>query len=291
MKNLIYTSLLILFIAIPSIFSQAEENKDSIQSIKVVKNDTKNKHPLLSDKFVINTGLYFPSKTLKIRADGSSENDEVEFNKAFDLDQNEMTFAANVHWRFSKKWHLGVEYFGVKNNNSKTIEDEIKWDDVIYPVGVDVELETSLNMFRVYFGRVISKGQKHELGAGLGAHLMDIKTSLAGEVYVDESNKVFERHTVSVIAPLPNIGFWYIYTPSEKWALTARIDWFGIEIEDYSGSLWNIAPGIKYQAFKHIGLGLNYRYFSTKFDVDSDKWGGGLNIIYHGPLVTVSANF
>lgn len=286
MKKSIYVCFLILIIAFPKIFSQQEENKDSDQITEPIE-----KHPLLSDKFVFNSGLYFPSKTIKIQADGSSENDEIEFNKTFDFDQNEITFASNFHWRFSKKWHLGMEYFGIKNNNSKSIDTEIKWEDDIYPVGAMVEFNAKIDIYRVFFGRVISKGDKHEIGGGLGVHLMDIHTTLSGEVYLDENNKGFERNSVSVMAPLPNIGFWYIYAPTKKWAVTTRIDWFGIEVGDYSGLLWNLAPGIKYQIFNNIGVGVNYRYFSTKFNISKNKLNGGLNIGYHGPLFTISGNF
>jgi hypothetical protein len=290
MKKSILTNLMVIIFVMPSLFSQNENTgKSQIYSLSTDSIDKKN--PILTAKFLINTGFYFPSKNFNISADGSSDNNEIDFDETFDLKKSETTFAFNFLWRFGEKWHGSVEYFGVSSQNSKIIDREIEWEDDVFSAGAEVAASIKLNMFRIFFGRIISTGEQHEFGAGLGTHTMDIKTSLAGEVYVDESNTNFERKSVGIVAPLPNIGFWYFYAPTEKWALTARIDWFGIKIDNFSGSLWNLAPGVKYQAFKNIGFGLNYRYLTTKVDIDKEKWHGGVNFDFHGPLFTVSANF
>ncbi len=197
-------------------------------------------------------------------------------------------------WRFSKskKWSLAVEYFGVKSNHSFSLEKEIEWEDAIYPVGVDIDAGFRINMYRIFFGRTISKGNQHELGGGLGVHAMDIRTFVEGEAFI--GNNVVptnERKSVSVVAPVPNIGIWYYYTPSLKWALTARVDWFSITVGEYGGSLWNLAPGVKYQISKHIGVGLNYRYIKTTLNIDKADWNGEVNLIFQGPLFTISGNF
>ena len=291
MRNFLLVIIFLFLTAKLPIFSQNNENTGNNSTTQTMDSPSKKIHPLLRDKFAFNTGLYFPSKNIKILADGSTNNKEIEFDKVFGLKKKETTFAANFRWKFSKKWHLGVEYFGFKNNKSKTIDRELEWKDVIHPVGADITLDMKLNIYRVFFGRVLSRGTEHELGGGLGIHLVDIRTSLKGEVYIDEFNKKAEKNSINALAPLPNIGFWYIYAPTEKWALTARIDWFGIKIEEYAGILWNLAPGIKYQVFENIGASLNYRFFTTKFDIHQDRWHGGIKVNYRGPLVTVSANF
>lgn len=265
------------------------QNIDSV----AIKNSDLKKHALLTDQVILNFGFFFPSKTLRIQADGAGPNEEVEFNKAFGFDNKETTLAFNLLWRFSKsdKWNLGIEYFGVKNNKTRNIEKEIEWRDVTFPVGVEVNSKSALNLFRVFFGRIISKGSKHELGTGLGIHALDIGTSLEGFAFVNEASTSFERRKVKVIAPLPNIGLWYVLAPTEKLVLSARIDWFVAKIKNYTGALWNLAPGIKYQFFDHLGVGLSYRYFSTRLDVDNKFWHGNVFYDFHGPLVTISSNF
>jgi len=101
----------------------------------------------------------------------------------------------------------------------------------------------------------------------------------------------FERRNVSAVIPLPNLGVWYYYTPSTKVALIARVDWFGIKVGDYSANLWNLAPGVRYQVFKNIGLGLDYRYLLLKASVDTNNWDGDFRMTFSGPLISINANF
>ena len=287
MKKIILPFILTLLV-----FSQAAYSQENDTEHSVV--ESKEQHPILSKRFIANAGLFIPNKTLKVRVDGRSENKIIDFTEAFDFNRSESTFAANFMWRFSrnKKWSLSVEYFGVKSNHSVELEDEIVWEDTTYPVGVSVDAGFRINMYRIFFGRSIIRKHNHELGGGLGVHAMDIRTNIEGSAFVgDEVTPTLEKKSANIVAPVPNIGFWYYYTPNEKWALTARIDWFAITVGDYGGSLWNIAPGVKYQVFKNIGVGLNYRYIKTTINVDKTDWHGEVDLIFQGPLFTISGNF
>ncbi|MCK5814356.1 MAG: hypothetical protein KAH07_00260 [Flavobacteriaceae bacterium] len=286
MKKVILISLSLIYSI--SSFSQNNEN-DSIQKTpEIIK-----KHPILEDRFIFNVGLYVPNKSIKIGANGSNPDSEIKFKKNFDFNQNESTLAMNFIWRFSKnkKWSVGIEEFSVKNSHKLMIDKDIEWDDVIYKAGASVEAGFGMNMYRLFFGRTISSGLRHELVIGLGIHAMDIEGYIKGEAYINDKDKRFEKRMVSAIVPFPNTCLSYIYTPDTKWALTARVDWFAISIDKYYGSLWNLAPGIKYQAFKNIGVGVNYRYFKTNIRVDQKNWDGKFSLIFKGPLFTISGNF
>ena len=108
---------------------------------------------------------------------------------------------------------------------------------------------------------------------------------------INEDEFEFEKRKVNGIIPLPNIGLWYFYTPNTKWTLAAVIDWFGITIGEYSGGLLNITPGIKYQVFKNIGVGIDYRYFNVYAKVDKSSWDGNFDMTFQGPILSINANF
>lgn len=287
MKKIFYTCL-ILFICNFKSFSQDLEI-DSVQKASI---KTK-KHPILEDRIISNVGLYVPSKSIKIGANGTNPNEEIDFGKDFDFNQNESTLALNFIWRFSKskKWNVGVEYFQVKSGHKLMIEKDIEWQDVIYKAGASIEAGFGMSMYRVFFGRTISSGLKHELGVGLGVHAMDVSSFIKGEAFIDDATTSFENRSVSAVAPFPNTGMWYLYAPSPKWGLIARVDWLAVTVGEYSGSLWNLAPGIKYQILKNIGVGVNYRYFKTTLKVDKQNWDGKLSVLFQGPLFTISGNF
>lgn len=283
MKSIYYPFLIVIFLFSNVVVGQSTTSTEA-------------KHPLLTSKFIINAGLYIPTKSLKVQANGNSiANQEIDFGKTFKFDNKESTFAGNFMWRFSKsqKWSVSLEYFRISNRQKAALDREIEWEDTVYPVGAEVEAGLGFNLYRLFFGYAISQGEKHEFGAGLGIHAMDVSTFIQGNAFIGEfgANFDLDRKSVSAVAPVPNIGLWYFYAPHPRWALSVRLDWFGITVNDIDGSLWNVAPGIKFQAWENIGFGFNYRFFKTKVKMDTSAWDGAIDFKFNGPLLTLSANF
>lgn len=285
-----YLIILLLLFSGTFLFSQEVNTNDP-------KTDTEQKHPLLANRFTFYAGIYSSSKGIKVGVNGASKNEIIDFNEKVDFNNNEITLFLNFNWRFSRMWSLSAEYFSLKNGISKNIEKNFEWGDQVFNGGAGVKLGLNISMYRVMIGRTISKGQKHELGIGLGAHTLDLETYIEGEAYINNEDTgegadvSFERNTVNVVAPLPNIGAWYFYAPHPKWILTARVDWFALSINEYSGNMWNLGAGANYQFHKNIGIGLKYRYFNFKANVNKSKWDGSFSMNFQGPLLTVNANF
>jgi len=246
---------------------------------------------ILKDRFRFNVGVYFPSQTIKVGADGSSPNLNVDFNDAFDIKNNESTFFINFFWRFSKKWILLTEYFGIKNSKKITLGQDIEWKDYTFKKESNVEGGYGLNMYRILVGRVFSKGAKYEFGGGLGVHAMDVNAYIQGQAFINDEDFGFKKSTVNSVIPLPNLGLWYFFAPHPKWALIGRVDWFGIKIGEYSGTLWNLGPSINYQVFDNISIGAGYRYFKATVKMDKPDWNGDFSMSVKGPLINISGNF
>ncbi len=253
--------------------------------------EAEKKHPILSDRFMFNTSIYSSLQSIKLRVDSSDSNPIIDFNKSFNLNNNEILFSFNFKWRYGKKWSLSSDYFSLKNGNEWQLEREINWGDVTFKTGSNVRVRVGLDMYRVFVGRTLSKGLKHEFGIGMGVHIPYIWAFIEGDAYVNEEKFIFENKSVSVIVPLPNLGFWYYYSPTPKWGFTANIDWFSLSYKNFSSKVMNIGPGVHYQVFKHFGVGLSYRYFKFTASIDRKYWNGKYNMIFQGPLFSISGNF
>ncbi len=99
---------------------------------------------------------------------------------------------------------------------------------------------------------------------------------------------LFHRESVSVAAPLPNLGIWYTHSFSEKWALKARYDYFSASISPYDGTLENASVGLNYRVFKNAGLGLSYNLFGLDVGIDDSLWYGNANVKYRGLFASLS---
>ena len=252
---------------------------------------TKNK--ILTSKFQVGVGLFIPTQKVKFEIGGASENQEIEFGDSFDFNNNSLRPQFYFDWRFSEKWKLSAEYFNASYSKKAELEEDIVINDgeYVFKEGSNVKLGYKFNLYRVFVGRIISSGLKHELGGGLGFHITNIGPFIEGNLILNNNDNEFKTTSVSVTAPLPNVALWYHFAPTEKWSFTARLDWFGISIDEFSGSLWDIGPSARYQFSKHFSVAVDYRYFKLNADIDKDLWNGSFDMSFSGPTVSVHANF
>lgn len=279
MKNTILL-FLVLILATQSVIGQETDVEET-------------KHSILTDKFLLDAGLFFPQKTVKLGVDGTATTDINEgatFDETLSFDDTQNTFNSHFMWRFSKNWNLNSEFFKIKSQFSEQLEKDIIWGDYTFNAGVNASVGYSLGLLKINVGRVISRGQKHEFSGSLGFHGVNISTFIEGEAYVNNASAGFKNERVETLLPLPNIGLWYYWAPDTKWAVTTSVDWFGIKVDNFAGELWNINAGVNYQAFKNIGFGIIYKYFDLSANVDKDSWSGSVSTKFQGPALLVSGN-
>ncbi len=267
------------FVCIQFVFSQEAPNSSQTS------------HPLLKDKYQFEAGLYFPSKSIFISANGSTPNELIDFGKSFDFNTNETTPEFGFKWFFLKKWHLSLQYFGINNSHKAQLEEDINFGDYTFKAGSYVRGGFKLHMFRIFAGRDFIKNEKHDFGVGLGFHALNIGPFIEGNIQINDQETSFKRVDLNAMAPLPNIGIWYFFSPGPKWLFSANLDWFGIEFGEYSVSLWDTTVGINFQVFKNIGLYANYRFFKIRADVNQKNWNGTFSFKFSGPSIGVTGNF
>ena len=203
------------------------------------------KHPILSSKFQLGFGIYIPTQRVQFKVNADAKDNDINFDETFDFNNNQVTPLVNFDWRFSKNWKLAAEFFNINYKTTAVLEKDIEAGDYVFNKGSNVGVGYRINMYRIYVGRVISRGFKHELGAGLGLHVLDLGPFIEGNVIVNGNENEFRRARISATAPLPNIALWYYYAPTEKWSFSAHVDWFALTINQYSGSLWDVSPKVR----------------------------------------------
>jgi len=278
MKKISIYILFFLFISSQYLFAQDE---------KEIQNS---KNPILTSKFQLGIGMFFPTQKVKFGIDGSTNNNIIEFDESFDFNNNSVRPQVSFNWRFSKKWNLGAEYFNAGYSDKRVLEEDIKAGDFTFESGSNVKIGYNINLYRIFVGRVISSGSKHEFSGGLGFHVFDIGPFIEGNIMVNGNDNEFRRASTSLTAPLPNIALWYYYAPTERWSFSARFDWFGLSVDEFSGSLWDFGPSVRYQIIKNLGIAIDYRYFKINVDVEKKYWNGDAGLSFNGPTLSIIGN-
>jgi hypothetical protein len=247
-------------------------------------------HPYLTNEFFVDVGVFFPDRKVKLQVDGvlSGPSDPIDFEKEAGSRRSDETFSLNFGWRFGEKWELGGQYFASSGVKGKVLQEDVEWNDVIFEQGTGISAGQDFSLIRIFFARRFESSEKHEFGVGAGLHWLELGGFIEGNINVGGGGGAFRRETVSATAPLPNIGAWYMYSISPKWALKTRLDWFGASFGDYDGTLINAALGVNYRAFEHVGFGLNYNLFNLDLGVDKSDWHGNAEMIYEGAYAYLS---
>jgi len=270
MKSLIVATLSVLIAAPYMAFAQAE------------------RHPSIESKYLLDVGVFFPERTVSLGAGVSLPGDgRIDFGSEFGLNKTDELFAVDLTWRFGEKWSLAAQHFRASGGREAVLENDIEWNNVVFSAGSSVKGSTEFSMYRLFAGRSFGNDERSDYGVGAGLHWLEVSASISGNIFVN-NNVAFTREAVSAAAPLPNIGAWYHYSFSPRWAFKARGDWFSASIDEYDGSLVNLQVAINYAWFRNGGIGLAYNYLEFDAGVDSSTWQGNVDLVYEGPFAFVS---
>ena len=246
-------------------------------------------HPYLKSGFSLDLGVFFPDRELDLRVNGSlvGDNDEIDFDRRRRIKKSDEVFAAELSWRFRGRWSVVGQYFRSSDSTRAVLGEDIEWGNVVFGAGSNAAVGTNFSLTRIFFGRQLDTSKSHDIGIGGGLHLFDIGAFIEGEILINGTTAA-ARRSVANDALLPNIGAWYKYSISPRWALRARLDLLSADVGDYDGLLVNVALGLNFRAFEHVGFGLNYNYVKLDVSIDKSDWRGDIETIYEGVYVFAS---
>ena len=245
--------------------------------------ETEDVHPYLENGFSLDLGIFYPDRHMDLRVNGSLTgiNDEIHIDEGVRQKRDDDTFSAQIAWRFRDRWSVIGQYFKFSYTRGAVLDEDVEWGNVVFGAGSFAAIGSDFSLSRIFFGRHFDTSNAHEFGIGGGLHWLDIGAFIEGEILIN-GTPAGTRRSVSADAPLPNIGAWYDYSISPRWAFRSRVDLLSADVGDYDGLLLNVALGVNFQAFEHFGFGVNYNYFELDISIDKTNWRGNIETIYDG---------
>lgn len=247
-----------------------------------------NVHPEISSRFNIDLGVFFPDRTARLGAGVDVGADSgIDFSDQFGLEKHHETFALDFSWRFGEKWSVSAQYFETSGKAEAELGEDVDWNGILFTRGSTVKASTGFALYRALVGRSFGSDERTDFGIGIGLHWLELNAALEGNIFVN-NNVAFTREAVAAAAPLPNIGAWYRYSLSPRWAFRARADWFSAAVDEYDGTLVNWQVGVNYKLFPNAGLGLAYNAIDLDVGIDNRRWYGNADLSFDGPFAFVS---
>ena len=210
-------------------------------------------NPALNDSIFFGLGTLYASKTSTTAQLNSTKlgvGTSIDFRNTLGMDDTAWGPDAEFRWRMSERWRLELNYFWITQSGSKTLDQEIQWGDVVYPLNAQVNTKLNFSDFRTSVGYSFYKTSDKELGVGFGLHWLWWQTDLSSQGQGSQGTHL--------LAPLPVVSLYGGFALNDQWSVTARIDEFSLTYEQYHGGITVMGLNVLYQPFRHLGFGIGY---------------------------------
>lgn len=237
-------------------------------------------------RFNITAGSFFQSSDTTIRIDGEEFGTEINLEDELGFDTDDSLSRFSFDWRFADKHSLSGGYYRLRRDASKRIQEEIIFDDNVYPVDTFVEAETSLTFYEFSYTYWLMNREKNAIGITGGLVGVSIKAGLSASPQSGGTTEISSKATTDL--PVPLIGASYRHRFGQHFGLTCDATFLPeITYDNYTGSSLNLNVGLEYEFLDHYGVGVAYDAFSIDFEAEGDKAVGKFEYDIEGPQAYV----
>jgi hypothetical protein len=206
-------------------------------------------------------------------------------------------FRADVDWHFSGPHQFSASWYDIDLTGHRVIDRDIDWGDHHFSADADVRSKFRTQIYKFSYGYTFLRGERHEITALIGVHVMTLDTSLSvSGTATGNSGSVSgaaETGGFNITAPLPAFGVGWRARWTDRISTTAAFQYFGISLEDnkYSGHFTDFIVAGEYRVSRHWGLGAGYNRFELKADFKREPLVLSVIDKYNGFLIFVAAHF
>lgn len=249
---------------------------------------------LLTDPFNLAIGTFILNTDTEVRLDGESgQGTIVDWERTLGDDGDQTRFRIDGFWRFADRHKVRLLWFNNSTSKTRTLDEEIDWGDVTYPVDAEVKAEFDFDIYELAYEYAFLRRDNYELSGTVGLHWTTMSLALKGEASIVGGQPVSGsvRQEGSVDLPLPVFGLRGLWHLSSDFWIDASAQYFALSIDEYDGSVQDYRVAVLWQPKPWLGVGLGYNQFNVDVDVEQNRFDGSLDWTYKGPVIFYSASF
>jgi len=248
----------------------------------------------VGDKVWLEGGAYWPDVDSHVRVQSKVlplPAAEIDLEGDLALEDRQTLTSISGGVRIGSRLVVSADYYTLKREATRSIEREIVFDDVVYPVGVSVTSGFDSDIYRLTVGYDFVRLDKAEIGAAIGLHATRFEVSISGAGRIGNVSAGTQVRRRRIFAPLPTVGLFAHATVLPRVTANARIDYMSLGIDDYRGRLINTQASLSWRFVENVGVGVMYRYVDYRVRADKERWEGRLSYRFHGPAAFLQIGF
>ncbi|ORT52051.1 hypothetical protein ST37_03295 [Vibrio sp. qd031] len=178
----------------------------------------------------------------------------------FGMETQTRSIRLDGHYRLNPKHKMEFSYYRLHTGSSKVTDRDIDFLDVTFSAGARIDSYLKMDIYKLNYAYSFYHTDKVELSTGIGLHMIKTTSGVSGDFTADGEYVVGGTESMNFLAPLPVLGFKMIYSATDKVNVIGALDYFGLNIRDFSGYFTDLRIASEYAAFDNvsIGAGLNF---------------------------------
>ncbi len=221
------------------------------------------------DRFSVSLGGFLTtiSSDISIIGEEMGFGLNVNLEDAFGLNSSTLVIRGESEYNFGsrRRSHVRFGYFYLLRNSVKTLENELKIGDLVYPIGTDVSSKMDLHIIRAMYDYSIYRDRRVTLGLSGGLYVLPMSYSIGADDIIDEAD--------AFVLPLPVIGFRSAFFVTPKFIIKQNWELLYVKIPNFQGDISDLSVLLEYHPFNHLGLGLGFNAFRYSMTATED-WKG-----------------
>ena len=285
---------LLLVLSVPVLAQTIEEDgTDPVPGLDLFDEDVESTRKGWSQLHVAAGFMYMDADgSFSVRRPNGDSVTIIDFDRA-GLEETDSSYWLSVNWRSAKsRWGM---WFGSWRYD---VVGSRVWDGSLelpeggeIPIGASVTSDFDAQWFILEATYSFYRSETVDTGIGLGVHTVDLDTSLTATLRVGDRETEVASGSLDTLAPLPNVLAYVSWKFKPKWLLIARLGYFTLDYDKYSGDMTNAHAMVSYSLSPRWALGASYQFVDLDLEVDQSDYTEVYDIDFAGPMVFARFNF
>ena len=289
MRKCVYLTAAVL-LALQAVPAFAERDPWSGAPVKPDKN-RRTPSPI-TDRFSVEGIFFNPAVTTRLRVDSQSPgpgvvgatgtvvSGERDLGLAGRIPQGRM----QIMFRLRERNRLRVDYFATNRRGYHVITRDILFGDQTFVASDRVTSSLDWRQFGLTYMYSALRTDRFEVGVGLAVHF--IEADARGAVEARQ-----QRQEVSGAGAFPTIPVDFTWRISQRFAMTARAQYFRAAVHNFEASLADYHGDVQYRWTPNFSLGAGYTIMKSSLNVNDTHFPGAFRLNVRGPEAFFKVSF
>jgi len=217
------------------------------------------------EKWSISAGAFIVNFDNTVQIGGPNGGFEFDVESALGLRESRTVFRLDGGYRFGSdnRHRIDITWFDLARDATKTLEEEIEIDGIIYPISTTVNSEFELAFYNFRYAYSFIKDDRIDFAGSLGLHITRIG------LFVSDTENLIGAGGDAVTAPLPVLGVRLDVALTPRWYVRSSVEALYLSFGNYTGSITDVLLAGEYRGWEHFALGIGLN--TVRVEVENDN--------------------